>query len=64
VVGGQGAPGAAGGVGEELRCCGPSPERQLWVSKYAPRRFMDLLSDSLTNRRGVFGFPMGWHGVQ
>lgn len=27
-----------------------APEGELWVNKYAPRSFMDLLSDEPTNR--------------
>ncbi len=40
---GAGSPG--GGDAQEQQ-----QQQQLWVSKYAPRKFMSLLSDELTNR--------------
>ena len=40
----------------------PISDGQLWVDKYAPERYMDLLTDDVTNRK-VMTWLKSWDSI-
>lgn len=61
-AGGPSSSSGAGAASAAARPHAASPPSLLWVDKYAPRSFMELLSDEQVNRE-VLKWVKSWHGV-